>query len=235
MTTAPATILVVTVVHHPEDARIRYREIIALLDDGWQVTYAAPFTGYNMAVPSAGDDGNGFLRFIDLPRARGRRRLGAMSEARRLVQRSAGRYDLVLLHDPELLLSVLGTRARNVVWDVHEDTAAAVIAKPWIPRLLKRVVAAAVHRVERWAERRMPLLLAEYVYQERFDADSACAESGRIARRHQARIVGCEVGAGGEVSVTISVQIDHRLTGVGPDRAEGRARAGPDPAPDPDP
>ena len=41
--------LVVTVVHHPEDARIRHRQIAALLEAGWHVTYAAPFSGYPAA------------------------------------------------------------------------------------------------------------------------------------------------------------------------------------------
>ena len=47
-----ARALVVTVVHHPEDARIRHRQIDALLAAGWEVTYAAPFSGYGLPVVS---------------------------------------------------------------------------------------------------------------------------------------------------------------------------------------
>lgn len=36
-------ILVVTVVHHPEDARILHRQIAALRERGHEVVYAAPF------------------------------------------------------------------------------------------------------------------------------------------------------------------------------------------------
>ena len=36
-------VVVCTVVHHPADARIYYRQIRALLDAGHQVTYIAPF------------------------------------------------------------------------------------------------------------------------------------------------------------------------------------------------
>ncbi len=64
-------------------------------------------------------------------------------------------------------------------------------------------------------------------YQEHLDAGSACGEARRIALRHEAQTIGCEVGVRGEVTVTTSVMITHRLAGVGPDRAEGRARAGP--------
>ena len=35
-------VVVCTVVHHPADARIFYRQIQALLDAGHQVTYIAP-------------------------------------------------------------------------------------------------------------------------------------------------------------------------------------------------
>ncbi len=75
-------------------------------------------------------------------------------------------------------------------------------------------------------------LAGAVVHQRTPDASAACAEAGRIARRHDAEVVSCEVGAGGQVTVTTSVAIRHRLAGVGPDHAEGRARAGP--APDED-
>ncbi|MEE6283141.1 glycosyltransferase [Georgenia sp. MJ170] len=163
MTPGPRrSILVVTVVHHPQDARIRHREIDALLRAGWRVTYAAPFSGHGLAVPEPADR----LRCVDLPRSAGRRRLRALGHARRTIRELGPRNDVVLIHDPELLLAT--GRQRNVVWDVHEDTAAAVGAKEWLPRAVQRAAAAVIRSVERWAERRMPLLLAEYAYQERF-------------------------------------------------------------------
>lgn len=154
-------ILVVTVVHHPEDARIRHRQIAALLEDGWDVTYAAPFTGYGVTPdPRAG------LTTVDLPRARGRRRLSALRTARDLLRRSD--HDLVLLHDPELTLAARGLDLPTVVWDVHEDAAATMHVKPWLPRVLAGPAAGAVRRMERSAEERMHLLLAEEGYRPRF-------------------------------------------------------------------
>ena len=46
--------------------------------------------------------------------------------------------DLLLVHDPELLL-VLPPRRRRppTVWDVHEDTAAALTTKSWLPPVLR--------------------------------------------------------------------------------------------------
>lgn len=158
------SVLVVTVVHHPGDARIRYRQMTALLDRGWQVTYAAPFTGHGVPVPAplAG------VRSIDLTRASGRRRLGALRHARKVLRDQGPAHDLVLLHDPELVLASLGLGLRNVVWDVHEDTAAAVQVRPWVPGPLRRPLAAAVRLAERTAERRMPLMLADAEYAKRF-------------------------------------------------------------------
>ena len=42
----PLRVLVITVVHDPDDARIRYRQLSALLRMGAKVTYAAPFSAY---------------------------------------------------------------------------------------------------------------------------------------------------------------------------------------------
>jgi glycosyltransferase involved in cell wall biosynthesis len=157
-------VLVVTVVHHPDDSRIRYRQIDALLEAGWQVTYAAPFTAYGVAdrTELAG------LRHVDLPRAQGRRRLPALRAARRLLRTIGPGHDVVLLHDPELLAALPRRIGAPVVWDVHEDTAAAVTLKPWLPRPLRPSVRWAFTRVERMAEWRVHLILAEHAYQDRF-------------------------------------------------------------------
>src|SRR5690606_11401794 len=56
----------------------------------------------------------------------------------------------------------------HTVWDVHEDTAAAVLAKRWLPAPAQRTAAAVVRRAEGWAERHLTLLLAEYGYRDRF-------------------------------------------------------------------
>jgi glycosyltransferase involved in cell wall biosynthesis len=158
--------LVVTIVHHPDDSRIRFREINALLDAGWNVTYAAPFSGYGISPPEQAN-----LTTVDVPRASGRRRLGAIRGARALLKRLGPDHDVILLHDPELLAALPGLTLPPVVWDVHEDTAAAVTLKPWLPRLLRPLVSWTFARVERFAEKRVNLILAEYAYQRRFRDD----------------------------------------------------------------
>lgn len=164
-------VLVVTVVHRPDDARIRQREIEALLAAGAEVTYAAPFTDWGVA-PDTDRDG---LRCLDLPRAAGRRRTAAARAARHLLAAEAPAHDVVLVHDPELvpaLASLRGAASMPVrVWDVHEDTAAALSMKSWLPAPLRRPVAGAVHTLEGFAEKRIRLLLAEEGYRERFTGE----------------------------------------------------------------
>jgi glycosyltransferase involved in cell wall biosynthesis len=150
-----------TVVHHPLDTRILVRQIAALVDAGHVVTYAAPFSAHGVDPPVD-------VATIDLPRSVGRRRLGALRAARRLLRQTASDYDVVLIHDAELILAAASVRDTPVVWDVHEDTAAAVTYKEWIPPALDRVAAGGIRALERWAERRCELLLAEAAYSERF-------------------------------------------------------------------
>jgi glycosyltransferase involved in cell wall biosynthesis len=162
-------VVVCTIVHHPADARIYHRQIKALLDAGHEVNYLAPVNTRDIISEQMSP----LLHVTPLPRAAGRRRLGALLAARRQLTRYAATADVVLLHDPELLLAlprVLYRKDRGgaTVWDVHEDTAAALSTKPWLPRPLRPPTAMAVHAAERIAERRMHLILAERGYVARF-------------------------------------------------------------------
>jgi glycosyltransferase involved in cell wall biosynthesis len=163
-------VLVLTVVHHPDDARILHRQIAAIREHGHAVRYAAPFRA-RAAVPPPGIDA------IDVPRAAGRRRWPALVAARRVLVDCGADADLVLVHDPELLLALpglarrwrrTGSRPPVVVWDVHEDTAAALDMKDYVPRALRGPLKVAVRAVERIASRRLELLLAEDGYRDRF-------------------------------------------------------------------
>ena len=155
--------LVATIVHHPEDARILHRQIRALVDAGHTVTYVAPFRECGV-IPW--DE----VRAVDVPRASGRDRLSSLRAARRALARLAPEADLLLFHDPELLLA-LPSRRPVTVWDVHEDTPAALRTKAWIPEPLRRPLGGVVRGFERRAERRMRLLLAEEGYRPRFRGD----------------------------------------------------------------
>jgi glycosyltransferase involved in cell wall biosynthesis len=159
-------VLVVTTVHTPLDARIHHRQIRALLRAGVEVSYAAPWraTGIDPARSTPG------VRTFDLPRSVGRRRGRAIAAARALVREVGPGVDLVLLHDPELVLAVLGQRRRlpPIVMDVHEDLVGSLPDRPWVPAALRPVVGRAGSALERWAERQLHLILAEDAYRDRF-------------------------------------------------------------------
>jgi len=217
-------VVVCTVVHHPADARIFYRQIRALLEAGHDVTYIAPHdeaTGAGQAdqdqnqahdersrassvhehaepgaveprsvphpddfqpgrtgawsrpapvtTPPGGDRPPGTLRTVTIPRAVGRQRLGALRAAKAAMAAQAAGADLLLVHDPELLLVLPPRRQRPpTVWDVHEDTAAALTTKSWLPAPLRSTAAGGVRVAEHQAERRLHLLLAERGYNDRF-------------------------------------------------------------------
>jgi glycosyltransferase involved in cell wall biosynthesis len=89
--------------------------------------------------------------------------------ARKVFKRMRGQVDLVVIHDPELLLAVVGMRKRPpVVWDVHEDTPATLSLKPWLPAFLRPPVRFLARLLEGTAERHLHLLLAETAYAGRF-------------------------------------------------------------------
>lgn len=158
-------VLVVSTVHHPLDARIHHRQVRALRRAGCSVTQIGPWaaTGTSPLV-----DG---VVAGDVPRSEGRRRLRALRHARQAIVAGAGTHDLVLLHDPELVLAVAGIRRRlpPVVLDVHEDLAASLADRSWLPRPLVPVARVLARGLERWAERHLAgLLLAEASYRTRF-------------------------------------------------------------------
>ena len=130
-------VLVCTIVHNPTDARVFRREIGAMLDAGCEVTAIAPWQ-----PDTPGDER---VRRVRVPRAVGRRRIPALLSARSRLRELVYEHDVLVLHDPELLLAVPWGDCRRagtaVVWDVHEDLAAAVLSKAYIPRALRGIIA----------------------------------------------------------------------------------------------
>jgi glycosyltransferase involved in cell wall biosynthesis len=171
-------VLVVTMVHHPQDARILHRQIRALVEAGHAITHIAPW--HDSAEPPAD------IETVAIPRARGRRRMAALRAARAAVTHHRAASDIVVVHDPEVVAALAGLRLPPVVWDVHEDTAAALADKPWLPSSLRPGVRLAVRAGERLAEHTIHLLLAEPGYQNRFTrAHPVVANEPYVPDRHE--------------------------------------------------
>jgi glycosyltransferase involved in cell wall biosynthesis len=152
-------VLVVTVAHRGDDARIAFRQIGALSDAGLSVTYVAP-------VPVL--DSVTVAERIVVSRALGVRRVRGWWQVMRAVRSCRDRIDVVLIHDLELVLPVRLARPNaTIVWDVHEDLLASVGDRSWIPRLCRRPVQAITRALERFARRGTQLILAEHSYAAR--------------------------------------------------------------------
>ena len=150
-------VVVATIVHHPDDARIRHRQIEALLDAGCAVTYIAP----------EGGRPDPRIERVVVPRAGGRRRVRALRAARAELRRRSPEADVTLIHDPELVLAA-GAIAGPKVWDVHEDVVAQLADKAYIPRVVRPLARTFARWLERRGARRFDLLIAEEGYAARF-------------------------------------------------------------------
>ena len=157
-------VAVITVVHDPRDARIRAREIEALLQHGHDVTFVAPFSATGAPMDEQ-------VTCVDVPRARGLNRREPVNRAAQWMHANHSTFDLMLIHDPELVPALLSVpRDSRVVrvWDVHENNPDAVANRPYVPSLLRPLVRAWLQRLESRAQAGLHLILAEESYQSRF-------------------------------------------------------------------
>lgn len=155
-------VLVGTITHRADDARIFARQIPALLAAGHTVTAIAPWQA-SAVTPDRR------LTAVDVPRASGRARMVPLRRAMAALQSLVHDHDVVLVHDPEMAMACALTPWRQrVIWDVHEDPAASIATRTYLPAALRRLAPAGVRRAERWVESRLHLILAERSYAERF-------------------------------------------------------------------
>jgi glycosyltransferase involved in cell wall biosynthesis len=142
----------VTTVHLPTDNRIQ-RQCRALTDAGYDVTLVATSDGavVESSVPVAA---------LHRPRSRRQRMLATTRQA--LATARDLKADAYHFHDPELMFAGAALRrgGAKVVYDVHEDYAAEMLAKDWIARPLRRVVGRGTALIERVLSRRFDLIVA---------------------------------------------------------------------------
>lgn len=146
--------LVVTTVHQADDPRIRERTIGSLSKD-FEVTYGA-----KPPPPTREDD----LEWRPLEGGRLRRWWQA------LHLMSSRRYDVVSIHDPELIPAALMARllGRRIVFDMHEDVPAQMRHKSWVWGPLRPVLSWASRMLLRLASRFLNVTVAEPGYAAHF-------------------------------------------------------------------
>lgn len=123
-----------TSAHSPSDTRIFGKMCRTLVDSGFDVV---------LVVPSGRDGIECGVRIHGVPKVASRRT--RMLRTTWQVYRAALREsaDVYHFHDPELMpwAFVLRLRGRCVVMDAHEDLPKQILAKHWIPRHIRPVLA----------------------------------------------------------------------------------------------
>lgn len=154
------TVSIFTSVHPPDDPRIRGKGIGTLLQRGWRVTYVCQAPG------PTGTDG---FRIRTLSGGRVARAAKAIW---RIVTSPS---DVVVVHDPELLLGAIPAgwiRGKNrVVFDVHENLPSQLRSRSSTPRILRRPMAWVARVGLRLAESSVTITLAEPGYRSLFHHD----------------------------------------------------------------
>jgi len=149
-------LLVVSVVHHADDTRIREKTLRTLSAD-WEIAYRT-------RVP-APTDGAGF-DWQSLPGGRLNRNIAA------LWALLTADYAVALIHDPELVPAAFVTRLirkKRIVFDLHEHVPGQIATKEWVSA--RTLVSRFAGWMLRAAEPILDITLAESGYRELFGSD----------------------------------------------------------------
>jgi len=171
-------VVVATVAHRGDDARIVHRQARALLEAGHSVVLIAPDPGEK----SRTYDPPGLERVITM-RATGRKRfLPWIRMSRRLGSTCRG-ADILLVHDPELVPIVAFRCLHGVikVWDVHEDYLAHASDVQWAPPRARFVLRWGVEIIYWIARRRFRVFLAEESYVKNFPGASVIPNTAVVS------------------------------------------------------
>lgn len=147
-------ITVLTTAHRWNDPRVFVKQARSLAAAGFEVSLAA------VGAPTGTVDG---VRM--LPMRPYRTRLGRMTGGLwQSLRLGLSDCDAVHVHDPELLAIMpivrVARRGRVLVYDAHEDYAAQLREKPWLPRRLRPGLSWFLDRLERAVARRCDLVVA---------------------------------------------------------------------------
>jgi glycosyltransferase involved in cell wall biosynthesis len=145
--------------HSVRDVRIFLKECRTLAVAGYDVHFVAQ--NYDENVKGGVHDG---VTTWGVEPPRGGSRLKRMTSTMLRVTRRARALnaDVYHVHDPELVPAalLLARSGARVLYDVHEEYAATVFDKPWIPARLQPIVARAVATAEPAAANRLTAIVA---------------------------------------------------------------------------
>ena len=129
---AEAHVVHVTSAHPANDVRIYQREARSLAKMGFNVRLLAPCND----LPAV----DGSVKIIALPKGSGRLRRMLMASPRMVRRLWKQQADIIHLHDPELIPGGVFLRLmrRKVIYDAHEDLPDQILAKTYIPGVVRK-------------------------------------------------------------------------------------------------
>ena len=143
----------ITTVHPVHDVRIFRKECRTLKEDGYDVSLV-------VSAPRDGEIDGITIRALPSTRWRLKR---IFCKTLLAARKALGtRAEVFHFHDPELIPVGLYLKARGkkVIYDIHEDVPGDILAKEWIPLLLRRAVSVMVRVVQDWSARRFDVVIA---------------------------------------------------------------------------
>jgi glycosyltransferase involved in cell wall biosynthesis len=140
------TVCVVAPVHNWDDVRVFQKEARTLVQAGYRVTLITrasrphDFGGIRI-LPARTVTSSRFLRFLALPAV--------------FIQALRINADVYHLHNPDTLMIAAGLKmlGRKCIYDTHEDFSRRILARTWLPRPIRPIMARAVTLVERISSR----------------------------------------------------------------------------------
>src|SRR5262245_25080063 len=134
--TVETTVLHVSTAHSPFDVRIFHKEVLSLAAHGYDVRLA---TNTDVAQVVNG------VQFIPLGKHHNSRWRRFPRNLRALWRMLTGAFDVIHIHDPELLITVipllLARRRSRIIYDIHEFYYERIAESDWIWRVARSSVA----------------------------------------------------------------------------------------------
>ncbi len=144
------SIVHISSVHHKFDTRIFHKECKTLSNNGFRV-YLIAQAGQNYSP----DNSN--INLLEVPRASSK--YHRFRKVIPSIYKKVTQFDpdttIIHFHDPELIPLALLLKAKGytLTYDIHEDSAASIGSRDWIPKLLRKLISISVELLEKAASR----------------------------------------------------------------------------------